>query len=77
MRTRYVVMLALWCVWSVAEAQGTRVLTGRVLDAQGNPVSGAQVYYYPNLFVTFMGVPAEKLPKATTDEQGRYRLTGA
>lgn len=76
MRTRYAMMLLVCCLWSAAHAQGTRVLTGRVLDAQGKPVVGAQVYYYPNLVMTWVGVPPERLPSATTDEQGRYRLTG-
>lgn len=37
----YATMLTVWCLWSVVHAQGTGVLAGRVLDAQGKPVSGA------------------------------------
>ena len=77
MRTRIAMMLFACCLWSVALAQSTRVLTGRVLDAQGKPVAGAQVYYYPNLLMAWVGVPPERLPSTTTDEQGRYRLTGS
>ncbi|MCS6830230.1 MAG: carboxypeptidase-like regulatory domain-containing protein [bacterium] len=77
MRKECVVTLLLWCLCHVVYAQSARVLTGRVLDAQGNPVAGAQVYYYPNLVIAWMGGSTENLPTVTTDEHGRYRLTGA
>lgn len=75
MRAICAAMLGVLCLWSVAFAQNTNVLSGRVLDARGNPVSGAQVYYYPNLMLAWFGVPPDSLPHSTTDEKGYYRIT--
>lgn len=75
MRAICAAMLGVLCLWSVAVAQSTNVLSGRVLDARGNPVSGAQVYYYPNLMLAWFGVPPDSLPHSTTDEKGYYRIT--
>lgn len=75
MRAMCATMLGLLCLWSVAVAQSTNVLTGRVLDAKGTPVSGAQVYYYPNSMLAWLGVPPDSLPHSTTDEKGYYRIT--
>ncbi len=77
MRALFATMLGLWCVWNTAYAQSAGVLSGRVLDAHGNPVADAQVYYYPNFMIAWLGVSPDRLPHATTDAQGRYRITGA
>ncbi|MGC8783120.1 MAG: carboxypeptidase regulatory-like domain-containing protein [Armatimonadota bacterium] len=75
MRAICVTMLGVLCLWSVAVAQSTNVLSGRVLDARGTPVAGAQVYYYPNMMLAWFGVPPDSLPHSTTDEKGYYRIT--
>ncbi len=74
MRAICATMLGVLCLWSVAAAQNANVLTGRVLDARGTPVSGAQVYYYPNLVLAWLGVPSDSLPHSTTDDKGYYRI---
>lgn len=77
MRALFATMLGLWCVWNTAYAQSAGILSGRVLDAHGNPVADAHVYYYPNFMMAWLGVSLDRLPHATTDAQGRYRITGA
>ncbi len=76
MKRVFTVMLALCCWWSVAYAQTATVISGRVVDAQNNPVPGAQVYYYPNMVVAWLGLPKESFAHTTTDERGRYRFAG-
>lgn len=77
MRALFATMLGLWCVWNTACAQSAGILSGRVLDAHGNPVADAQVYYYPNFMLAWLGVSPDSLPHATTDAQGRYRIIPA
>jgi protocatechuate 3,4-dioxygenase beta subunit len=48
------------------------VLEGRVLDGDGKPVIGASV----NAFQADAELPGGGSPEATTDDEGRYRLTG-
>jgi len=76
MKRVFAVMLGLCCWWSVACAQNTTILSGRVLDAQNNPVAGAQLYYYPNIVVAWLGLPEGSFAHTTTDERGRYRFVG-
>ncbi len=76
MKRVFAVMLASCCWWSVAYAQSATVLSGRVVDAQNYPVAGAQVYYYPNIVVAWLGLPEESFAHTTTDERGRYRFVG-
>ncbi|MCL6475150.1 MAG: carboxypeptidase-like regulatory domain-containing protein [Firmicutes bacterium] len=76
MKRVFAVTLALWCWWSVAHAQSATVISGRVVDAENNPVAGAQVYYYPNIVVAWLGLPEQSFAHTTTDERGRYRFVG-
>ncbi|MGQ9881228.1 MAG: carboxypeptidase-like regulatory domain-containing protein [Armatimonadota bacterium] len=59
--------------WSVAQAQSADI-AGRVLDADGKPVSGATVYCARNLFVLSMSLSAEDIPHVVTDTNGNFRF---
>jgi hypothetical protein len=76
MKRVFALMLALCCWWSVAYAQSATVISGRVVDAENNLVAGAQVYYYPNIVVAWLGLPEQSFAHTTTDERGRYRFVG-
>ncbi|NSW80718.1 MAG: carboxypeptidase regulatory-like domain-containing protein, partial [Chthonomonadetes bacterium] len=65
--------LVMLCLWSVAQAQPAD-LSGRVLDADGQPVAGARVCYVRNLLLMYVGASTEKLPHALTDERGNFRF---
>jgi hypothetical protein len=50
------------------ESKQLAIVTGRVLDAQGQPVSGAQISIFPS------AATSGGLPSATTGKDGSYRL---
>lgn len=63
--------LVILCAWSIAQAQPAD-LSGRVLDADGQPVAGARVCYVRNLLLIYVGAPMEQLPHTLTDENGNF-----
>jgi hypothetical protein len=52
------------------------VLTGVVLDEAGEPVIGANVRAYRRAVTRFGGPSVDASDRATTDDRGRYRLSG-
>lgn len=66
-------MLAMVCLWSIAQVQSADI-TGRVLDAEGKPVSDATVYCANNLFALYISLSVDKLPHVVTDTNGNFRF---
>jgi hypothetical protein len=55
----------------------TATATGRVVDMNGNPVAGATVDGYPGDSVPGFGIfTSLPIPRATTDANGTYTITG-
>lgn len=56
------------------------VLTGKVADSEGNPLSGVQIHAVPLPVLVLEEPPTEESDgrevRATTDEDGSYRLKG-
>ena len=63
------VIVVVWNLYVVMHAHG--LLEGRVIDAAGNPVTGATVTLFTHDFIT----QVEKT-RTKTDAGGRFRFTG-
>jgi hypothetical protein len=75
-RSRWVIVPAVlvavllgWNAYVWTHAGG--VVTGRVVDAQGRGVNGAEVILYARSFLT-----NDERQRVRTDAQGRFRFTG-